>query len=98
MEAKPSHTGRLILPHSPSVAAMHATLRCHAHARTTGKQCRSPAVKGKRVCRMHGGGKGSGAPSGEANGSFVHGGWTHEAVAVRREASALLRSIKEAAA
>lgn len=46
---------------------------------------------------MHGGGKGSGAPCGEANGSFKHGGWTREAVEARREAAAILKAVREAA-
>lgn len=29
--------------------------QCHAHSRRTGLQCRAPAIKGKRVCRFHGG-------------------------------------------
>ena len=32
----------------------------------------------------------------EANGMFRHGGWTKEAVDLRREASALLRAVREA--
>jgi hypothetical protein len=42
---------------------------------------------------MHGGGKGSGAPSGKRNGQFKHGGWTKEAIAARREVSALLKAL-----
>src|ERR1051326_5995078 len=29
--------------------------RCTATAKTTGKQCRGPAVRGRSTCRMHGG-------------------------------------------
>ena len=29
--------------------------QCTAHARTTGEQCRNPAMNGATVCRMHGG-------------------------------------------
>lgn len=47
---------------------------------------------------MHGGAQGSGAPKGEANGNWRHGGWTNEAVAFRREAMALLKAIREATA
>ncbi|WP_443025903.1 hypothetical protein [Sphingomonas sp. RB1R13] len=49
-------------------------------------------MKGKRVCRMHGGR--SGAPKGEANGSWRHGGWTSEAVELRREVSRLLSAVR----
>ncbi|NBW77152.1 MAG: hypothetical protein EBR34_15360 [Sphingomonadaceae bacterium] len=44
--------------------------RCLARSRS-GNPCRSPAVKGKRRCRMHGG-KGSGAPKGNRN-AWKHG-------------------------
>lgn len=44
---------------------------------------------------MHGGAKGAGAPKGKANGQWKHGGWTAEAIALRREASALLKTISE---
>ncbi|WP_375545948.1 HGGxSTG domain-containing protein [Tsuneonella litorea] len=66
--------------------------KCQATTRA-GKSCRSPAVTGKRVCRMHG--AFAGAPRGKRNGSFKHGGETQEAVALRREASALLKRIRE---
>lgn len=29
-------------------------LRCHARSKTTGERCKAPAVKGWKVCRMHG--------------------------------------------
>jgi len=41
--------------------------RCGAYARTTGNPCRSPAVRGKKRCRMHGGAKGSGGQPGNKN-------------------------------
>ena len=44
---------------------------------------------------MHGGARGSGAPKGEANGMYRHGGWTKEAVELRRRAAALLRTIRQ---
>ena len=68
--------------------------RCQARTKQ-GKSCRSPAVAEKRVCRMHGGSS-PGAPRGELNGHWRHGGWTHEAVALRREVSALLKHLREA--
>lgn len=40
--------------------------RCGAHARTTGRPCQAPAIRGAARCRMHGG-KGSGAPMGNRN-------------------------------
>ena len=58
-----------------------------------GMPCRCPAMKGKARCRMHGGAKGSGAPKGERNGMWKHGGDTGEAIALRRAANRLLRRI-----
>ena len=44
---------------------------------------------------MHGG-KGSGAPRGERNGAWAHGGRTNEATALRRAARRLLGLIDAA--
>ena len=60
---------------------MHLSPRCGAHSRRTGKPCRNPAMKNGR-CRMHGG-KSPGAPRGERNGNYRHGGRTQQAKAVR---------------
>jgi hypothetical protein len=51
--------------------------RCGARTRT-GQPCRQAAVRGRARCRMHGGAKGSGGPSGARNGNFKHGLWTRE--------------------
>src|SRR3546814_9552340 len=56
--------------------------RCQARTRS-GQSCRSVAVKGKRVCRMHGG-LSPGAPQGERNGAYRHGPETKEALALRK--------------
>ena len=42
---------------------MHQALRCHATSKRSGKPCRSPAVRGHSVCRMHG--AGGGCPNGQ---------------------------------
>jgi hypothetical protein len=97
-EANPTERARALdTIKAPEPASLKHAPRCQARNRA-GKSCGSPAVKGKRVCRLHGGAKGSGAPKGEANGAYRHGGWTQEAVAVRREAAAILKAVKEAAA
>jgi hypothetical protein len=64
--------------------------RCGARTRQ-GKPCPSPAVKGKRRCRMHGGAHGSGAPKGERNGNYRHGYYTYKAIAERRALMAFIR-------
>lgn len=80
----------------PREARLFRAPRCQARTKA-GPPCRSPAVGGKRVCKYHGGARGSGGPSGERNGAFKHGGWTNDAVAVRREAAALLKRVREEA-
>jgi hypothetical protein len=72
---------------------MHRSPRCTARSKRTGKPCRAPAVKGWRVCRMHG--ARGGAPSGAAHGQYRHGNFTCEAIAGRRMVSALLVSARE---
>lgn len=47
--------------------------RCGAKTkRNRGAPCRSPAVRGKKRCRMHGGARGSGAQAGNVN-AYKHG-------------------------
>jgi len=45
----------------------HVAPRCGAKSKRTGQPCRAPAVRGWKVCRMHG--ARGGAPKGEANGT-----------------------------
>ncbi len=66
--------------------------RCHARTRE-GRLCRSAAMNGKRICRMHGG-RSSGAPKGAANGAWKHGGWANEALALRAAARRLLAATR----
>jgi uncharacterized protein YjcR len=72
---------------------MLASLRCGAKTRS-GKPCRSPAVQGKKRCRMHGGAPGSGAPRGNKN-ALKHGQYTREAIAERRQISELMRQSRK---
>ncbi len=50
-------------------------LQCQAKSKRTGQQCRAAAMKGKRVCRAHGGlSTGPRTPEGRARcGRTVHG-------------------------
>lgn len=77
----------------PEPASLAAAPRCQAKRRS-GQSCHSPAVRGKRVCRMHGGAKGSGAPRGERHPKYKHGRWSVEARADRAAAHALLRALE----
>jgi hypothetical protein len=75
------------------VNLMNLAVRCKATAKRTGNRCQSPAVTGFAVCRMHG--ARGGAPSGERNGNYRHGGSTKKTIAVMAEMRALMRSCRE---
>ena len=72
------------------LANMAKAPRCGARTRT-GRPCRQ--VRGRARCRMHGGAKGSGEPSGPRNGNFKHGFWTTESKRERRETGAQVREL-----
>jgi hypothetical protein len=74
--------------HARNTGPMLASPRCGAKIRCGGS-CRSPAVRGKRRCRMHGGAPGSGAPRGNQN-ARQHGLFTKDAIAERKQIQALL--------
>ena len=65
--------------------------RCHAKAKSTGKRCRQVAMKGKRVCFIHGG-KSPGAKTGNAN-ALKNGLYTAEAIADRQYLRQLIKSV-----
>jgi hypothetical protein len=67
----------------------HAAPRCRAKSKRTGKPCRAPAVRGYRVCRMHG--ARGGAPEGERNGNYRHGARTNETMEMVRLIKRLAR-------
>jgi hypothetical protein len=75
--------------HARDIGPMLASPRCGAKTRS-GAPCRSPAVQGKKRCRMHGGAPGSGAPKGNRN-ALKHGLYTKAAIAERRRVLALMR-------
>ena len=74
--------------HIRHTGAMLASPRCGAKTRSGGA-CRSPAVRGKKRCRMHGGAPGSGAPKANQN-ARKHGLFTRDAIDERRQIQALL--------
>lgn len=79
--------------HQRNTVPMLTSLRCGAKTRS-GKPCRSPAVNGKKRCRMHGGAPGSGAPPGNKN-ALKHGRYTHEAIEERRSLQGLIRQSRK---
>ncbi len=75
--------------HKRNTDPMLSSPRCGARTRS-GQPCRSPAVQGKKRCRMHGGAKGSGAPRGNQN-AFKHGFYTKQAIEERKKLRQLIR-------
>jgi hypothetical protein len=74
--------------HPRNTGPMLASPRCGAKTRS-GKPCRSPAVSGKKRCRMHGGAPGSGAPKNNQN-ALKHGQFTKGAIEERKQVQALI--------
>jgi uncharacterized protein YjcR len=79
--------------HPRNTGPMLTSQRCGAKTRS-GKSCQSPAVQGKKRCRMHGGAAGSGAPRGNKN-AVKHGLYTREAIAQRRQLTELMRQSRK---
>ena len=79
--------------HKRNTGPMLSSLRCGAKTRR-GKSCQSPAVNGKKRCRMHGGAEGSGAPKGNQN-ALKHGRYTKKAIEERRALKRLMREADE---
>ena len=74
--------------HIKNTGPMLASPCCGANTRSGGA-CRSPAVHGRKRCRMHGGAQGSGAPRANRN-ARKHGVFSGDAIAERRQIQALL--------
>jgi hypothetical protein len=70
--------------------------RCGAKTRS-GMPCRNPIVTGRKRCRMHGGAKGSGAPTGERNGRYRHGRFTKRRMAIRKQEASQLKALERLA-
>lgn len=75
--------------HQRNTGPMLASLRCGAKTRGN-STCNSPAVTGKKRCRMHGGARGSGAPIGNQN-ALKEGLYSRAAFAEDREVRALIK-------
>ena len=64
--------------------------RCAAKSKRSGDPCRSPALRGRAVCRMHG--ARGGGPVGAENGRYIHGRFTCEEIGRRRALHQLIRA------
>jgi hypothetical protein len=79
--------------HARNTGPMLASPRCGAKIRAGGS-CRSPAVRGKRRCRMHGGARESGTPKGNRN-ALKHGLFTGDAIGERKRIEVLLSDARK---
>jgi glucans biosynthesis protein len=79
--------------HPRNTGPMRSSPRCGAKTRR-GTPCASPAVRGKKRCRMHGGAAGSGAPRGNKN-ALKTGFFTAEKLAMRRQFRQVMRATKK---
>ncbi len=75
------------------VTLMNLAPRCCAKAKHSGFQCKSPAVKGFNVCRMHGARGGN--REGTENSNYRHGAYTRETKALLAEYRALMKVCQE---
>lgn len=72
-------------------ARLFAAPRCHAKAKRTGQQCRAAAVRGFKVCRVHG--ARGGAPKGNRN-AWKHGDFSAGAATRRKSLNVLIRLLR----
>lgn len=75
------------------VDAMLSSPRCGAKTRQ-GTPCQSPAVSGRKRCRMHGGAAGSGAPKGNMN-ALKHGDYSAATKAEMKRINDITRNAME---
>lgn len=83
-------------PHIATLGGRGTARRCQAKAKHTGAQCRKPAMRGKAVCRTHGGAStGPKTQQGRercAEARTVHGWETRE---IRHKRTESLRKLRQ---
>ena len=95
--AKLASYGRLLNNNPP--CDLRSLPRCQATAKSTGKRCGNPAMKGKNVCYIHGGkSRGPRTKEGKLRSKYAnlrHGDYTAEAIARRKEVNQLFRECRK---
>jgi hypothetical protein len=71
----------------------NAAPRCTATSKRSGNPCRAPAVRGWRVCRLHG--AGGGHRPGRGHPSWKHGMRAQEWINERRMLNELMRETRK---
>lgn len=74
-----------------NIKKAHQAPRCGARTRK-GKPCQSPAIRGRKRCRMHGG-KSPGPPKGSKN-AWKHGRQSAEYMGQKRQARAITKRLR----
>ena len=98
MEIKRLRQSRLELTALCLLAALYLWSRMGSSAPISNFRQPVNAERGRRAkgcCRLHGGARGSGAPSGERNGQYRHGERTKAAIAEQRKFGALLKMLRD---
>ena len=73
----------------------HASPRCGARTkRNGGNPCRSPAIRGKQRCRIHGGARGSGGKKNNTN-ALKHGLTTTSVKKFKKDVKIIIKESKE---
>ena len=92
--------GKWLLKNNNIPLDLRTLPRCKAKAKSTGQRCNNPAIKGKKVCYIHGG-KSPGAPIGNQH-EFKSGYYTKESKAdrkhlriVMKQANKLIEQLKD---
>ena len=81
-------------PSNPKPNDLNVRRTCGAKTRS-GLPCKTPPVRGKKRCRMHGGAFGSGAPKGNQN-ARKHGLFTRQAIEERKATNRMIREMRAA--
>ena len=92
-ESKDQPQGSWVLNNGNMPLDLRSLPRCQAMAKSTSRRCGNPAMKGKRVCYIHGG-KSPGAPKDNTN-ALKHGRYTAEAIERSYNLRMLLKHSKE---
>ena len=93
MKNKKQPHGKWLLKNKNKPLDLRTLPRCQAKAKSTGQRCGNPAMKGKRVCYIHGG-KSPGAPIGNQN-ALKYGFYTAGAIMERYHTRKFIKNVEK---
>jgi hypothetical protein len=85
--------GKWLLKNNNKPLDLRTLPRCQAKAKSTRQRCGNAAMKGKRVCYIHGG-KSPGAPAGNQN-ALKYGYYTKESIAERKYVRQIIKQANQ---